>query len=196
MQSLDTKSKIIESVSQCVEAVQTLQSQEALAFIESAALALSSCLENGNKILVAGNGGSYCDAMHFVEELTGFFRKRRKPLAAICLGDPGHLSCVSNDVGFEHVFSRLVEAYGKQGDCLILLSTSGNSPNIVRAQEAGKLLGLTTIGFLGKDGGELKGACDLEWIVKGFSTSDRIQEAHMAACHVLIQMIELILGLC
>ena len=141
-------------------------------------------------MLIAGNGGSLCDASHFAEELTGIFRKKRRALPAIALSDPGHLTCVGNDLGFEHVFARSIEAYGKKEDLFIGLTTSGNSPNMILAFERAKELGLTTLAFLGKGGGELKGYADLELIIEGFETSDRIQEAHMTAIHIMIELIE------
>ena len=95
-------------------------------------------LPSGDKLLLAGNGGSLCDAMHFAEELTGYFRKKRPALPAIALSDPGHLTCVGNDVGFDNVFSRGIEALGKKGDLFIALTTSGNSENIRRAVEVAK----------------------------------------------------------
>lgn len=162
--------------------------------LEQAADLLAESLAEGGKILACGNGGSACDAMHFCEELTGRYRQDRSPLAAISLTDPGHLTCVANDYGFEEVFVRGVRALGRQGDVLVALSTSGNSPNIVRATEAATELGLRTIGLLGKDGGSLAGACDLEWIVPGVPahapTADRIQEIHMLILHTLVEGIE------
>src|SRR5690606_37102902 len=124
------------------------------------------------------NGGSACDAMHFAEELTGRFRKDRAPLAAIACTDFGHITCTANDYGFEHVYSRWVEALGRGDDVLIVLSTSGNSANIVKAAAAGRAKKMTKVALLGKDGGALAGACDRELIVPG-ETSDRIQELHM-----------------
>lgn len=129
-----------------------------------------------------------CDA--FAEELTGVFRHKRKALPAIALSCPGHMSCTANDIGYEGVFSRAIEAYGKPGDIFIALTTSGNSPNLVHAIPVAKAHGLKTIAFLGKTGGKLKGVCDLEWKVDGFTYSDRIQEAHMTAIHIIIEMVE------
>ncbi|MCB1084630.1 MAG: SIS domain-containing protein [Chlamydiia bacterium] len=148
------------------------------------------CYKSGGKLIIAGNGGSLCDAMHFAEELTGYFRKERPALPAIALADPGHLTCVGNDAGFEKVFSRGVEAHGREGDLFIALTTSGNSENLIRATQFAKKKGLKTIAFLGKTGGALKGMSDLEWVVSGFETSDRIQEAHMAAIHIIIEQVE------
>ena len=146
-------------------------------------------LTAGSKILACGNGGSACDAMHFCEELTGRFRADRPALAAIACVDPGHITCTANDFGFEHVFSRWVEALGQKGDVLVVLSTSGNSANVVKAVEAGRDRGLVTVGLLGRDGGELAGKCEYEWVIPG-ETADRIQEVHMLILHVLIERIE------
>lgn len=183
--------KILNSVRQAIQAIEFLEQPDSIQFIKDAALLIADTFRSGGKILIAGNGGSLCDANHFAEELTGFFRKFRKALPAIALSESGHLTCVSNDLGFEWVFARGVEAFGKEGDIFIGLTTSGNSPNIVKAIETAKNNKLKTIALLGKSGGKLKGQADLELIVPGFETSDRIQEAHMAAIHIMIEMIEL-----
>ena len=128
--------------------------------------------------------------MHFAEELTGQFRKHRPALPAIALADPGHITCVGNDMGYESVFSRGVEALGKPGDLFIALTTSGNSQNLINAAETAREKGLFTVAFLGKTGGRMKGLSDLEWIVPEFPYSDRIQEAHMAAIHIIIESVE------
>ena len=148
--------------------------------------------EKGNKILICGNGGSLCDAMHFAEEFTGRFRKERKPLPVISLSDSSHITCCSNDYGFEYIFSRGVQAYGKENDILILISTSGNSTNILKAYEVAKDKKIKTISFLGKDGGLLKDKCDYQFIIPAHY-SDRIQELHMLIFHILIEATERIL---
>jgi len=150
---------------------------------------ISDIFNNGGKILICGNGGSHADALHFAEEFTGRFCKDRKALPALALGEATHVTCTSNDYGFNAIFSRGVEAFGQKGDLLIGLSTSGNSENIIAAIEAAKNQGLTTAAFLGKTGGKLKGECDFEWVVPG-ETSDRIQEVHMTALHILIEAVE------
>ncbi len=182
--------KIVKAVEEAVRAASFLQNQTSLQFLEKASEMISSCYQSGGKLLIAGNGGSLCDAMHFAEEMTGQFRSKRAALAAIALADAGHLSCVANDMGFDSVFSRSIEALGKPDDLLIALSTSGNSMNLVKAMETAKLQQLKTIAFLGKTGGKMKGMADLEWIVSGFPFSDRIQEAHMAAIHIIIESVE------
>jgi len=181
---------ILESVEEGIRAIQCLRDPKAIAFIKQAAHMIANCFENKGKLLIAGNGGSLCDAMHFAEELTGVFREERRALPAIALSCPGHLTCTANDLGFEGVFSRGVQAYGHAGDIFVALTTSGNSQNLVEAVKEAHSKGLKVLAFLGKTGGKLKGIADLEWIVDGFKYSDRIQEAHMAAIHIIIEMVE------
>lgn len=184
------KSLIKKSADDAHKIVLQLQEPKNLAFMENSAIMIADAFRKGNKILIAGNGGSLCDAMHFAEELTGIFRNKRPALPAIALSDPGHLTCVGNDLGFESVFSRGVEAYGKEDDIFIGLTTSGNSVNINRAIEKAGSMKMKTIAFLGKGGGKLKGVADLEMMITDAVTSDRIQEAHMAAIHIVIEMVE------
>jgi D-sedoheptulose 7-phosphate isomerase len=141
------------------------------------------------RMFSCGNGGSMCDAMHFAEELTGRFRKERKPLAAMAINDPSHLTCVSNDYGYDFVFSRYVEAWGNKGDVLLAISTSGNSPNVLLAVEAAKKKGMKVVGLLGKGGGKLKDMVDVAIVVDS-SISDRIQEVHIKCIHIFIEGIE------
>lgn len=164
-----------------------------LARLDAVAGVLAGALKVGGKILLCGNGGSLCDAAHFAEELTGRFRADRRPLAAIACADPGHLTCTANDYGYEHVFSRWVEALGRPGDVLIVLSTSGNSANVAAAVGAARSGGLRTVALLGKQGGELRGRCDHEIIVPG-ATSDRVQELHMLILHAWVEAIEQVLA--
>ena len=139
----------------------------------------------------AGNGGSMCDAMHFAEELTGRFRKDRKPLpAALAISDPSHISCVANDFGYDQIFSRAIEAYGRSGDVLLAISTSGNSKNIINAVEMAKSKNMKTIGLLGKEGGALKDLVDIPLIVPQTKSTDRIQEIHIKLIHLFIEGIE------
>lgn len=186
-------SDLNDSIDDAIRAIKKLKEKEALEFIQNLVHLIVHCYQHNGKLLICGNGGSLCDAMHFAEELTGQFREKRKALGAIALSDPGHMSCVANDMGYEKVFSRGVEALGKEEDLLIVLTTSGNSVNLIEAVNEAKKRNIKTIAFLGKEGGKLKGICDLEWIVKGFKTSDRIQEVHMAAIHIIIEMVEKVL---
>lgn len=145
--------------------------------------------QSGGKLFTCGNGGSHCDAMHFAEEFTGRYRKDRKPLGALALGDSSHVTCVSNDYGFEHIFSRQVEGLARKGDMLVGLSTSGNSANVIKAFESAKSMGVRTVALLGRDGGKLAGMADLAIVVKA-TTSDRIQEMHIKIIHTVIETVE------
>jgi len=161
-------------------------------WIDHIAALLAERFAAGRKVLICGNGGSACDAMHFAEELTGRFKEDRPALPAIACSDPGHITCTANDYGFEHIFSRWVEALGKTGDVLIVLSTSGNSPNVLRAVEAAQRKDMQTVGLLGRGGGKLQDACEHEIVVPG-ETSDRIQELHMLVLHALVEAVERIM---
>jgi D-sedoheptulose 7-phosphate isomerase len=141
------------------------------------------------RILACGNGGSMCDSMHFVEELTGRYRKDRDPIAAMSMGDPSHITCVANDYGYEYIFSRHVDAWGRQGDTLLAISTSGNSQNVILATEAAKKKGMKVVGLLGKSGGKLKDMVDVP-IVVDCPITDRIQEIHIKLIHIFIEGIE------
>ena len=164
-----------------------------LAAVDAAGDRIAATFRAGGKVLVCGNGGSLCDAAHFAEELPGRFRADRPALPAIAISDAAHITCTANDYGFDRIFARGVEALGRKGDGLILLSTSGNSPNILAAAEAAKARDIWTLALLGKGGGSLKGRCDHEFILPG-STSDRIQELHMLVLHVLVERVEAGLG--
>ena len=153
---------------------------------------LAKAYKNGKKSLIAGNGGSNCDAMHFAAEFTGRFRKDRIALPSISISDSSHITCVGNDYGFNFIFAKGIEAFGQEGDFFFGISTSGNSQNVIEAIKLAKEKGLKTVGLLGKDGGKLKGVCDYEFIVQG-ETTDRIQEVHMIILHIIIEGVERIL---
>lgn len=160
-----------------------------LTTMEKAISQMVTTFKNGGKVLSCGNGGSMCDSMHFAEELTGRFRKDRGALPALAISDPSHLTCVANDFGFEDVFSRSVEAFGKEGDVLLAISTSGNSPNIIKATKAAQEAGMKVIGLLGKGGGKLKDLVDFPLVIEN-TVSDRIQEMHIKIIHMFIEGIE------
>ena len=167
-----------------------LNDDKNLADIEAAAKLLADSFKHGGKVLSCGNGGSHCDAMHFAEELTGRYRDDRPGFPGIAISDPSHLSCVSNDFGYEYVFSRYLEAVGAKGDVLFGLSTSGNSANILKAIEAAQAKGMKTIALTGKDGGKMAGLADVEIRVPHFGYADRIQEIHIKIIHILIMLVE------
>ena len=144
---------------------------------------------NEKNVFSCGNGGSHCDAMHFAEEWTGRYKKDRRALGALALGESSHLTCVANDFGFEHIFSRQLDGLGKKGDLLIGISTSGNSMNVINAIEVAKRKGIRTVGLLGKDGGKMKSVVDLPIIVPA-QTAERIQELHIKCIHTVIESAE------
>lgn len=158
--------------------------------INAAGELMVNSIKGGRKIFSCGNGGSMSDAMHFAEELTGRFRDDRPGLPAIAISDPTHITCVGNDYGFDYIFSRYVEALGQEGDVLLAISTSGNSPNVLNAAKAAKAKGMLVVALTGKSGGALAEVCDVEIRAPHAGYSDRIQEIHIKVIHVLIQFIE------
>ncbi|MBG8553357.1 D-sedoheptulose 7-phosphate isomerase [Hymenobacter guriensis] len=167
-----------------------VQNPANLAAIEQAARLMADSLRQGGKILTCGNGGSLCDAQHFAEELTGRYRQNRRALAAIALTEASHMSCVANDFGYDHVFSRYVEALGRPGDVLLAISTSGNSPNILLAAQAARAAGMQVVSLTGKGGGQLASLSDVEIRPPHTGYADRIQEIHIKAIHIMIMLIE------
>ncbi|MGP1871597.1 MAG: D-sedoheptulose 7-phosphate isomerase [Arsenophonus sp.] len=180
--------------SELEEAIITLKNfinnKENIEAIEKAAIMLSNTFKAGGKVLSCGNGGSHCDAMHFAEELTGRYREDRIGYSAISISDVTYFSCVSNDFGYDYVFSRYIEALGREGDILLAISTSGNSRNIIKAIEAARIKGMKVIILTGKEGGKITGTADIEIRVAHFNYADRIQEIHIKVIHILIQVIE------
>jgi D-sedoheptulose 7-phosphate isomerase len=152
-------------------------------------------LRSGGKLLICGNGGSAADSQHIAAEFTGRFMDDRRPLAALALStDSSALTCIANDYSFAEVFSRQVRALGREGDCLLGISTSGNSANVLRAVEAARAIGMRTLGLAGRDGGQLVAICDCTIIVPSDITA-RIQEAHSLIGHTLCGHVEQGLGL-
>lgn len=163
--------------------------------IETAGNIIAESIINGNKIISCGNGGSMSDAMHFAEEMTGNFRKKRRALPAMAISDPAYITCTANDYGFNHVFSRWVEAFGNNGDVLFAISTSGNSENIIKAVEAALEKNMKVIALTGKSGGKLAELSTVEIRAPFYEFSDRTQEIHIKIIHSLIQYVELKLNL-
>lgn len=184
-------SQITSELNQAAEVLNKfINNEQNIKSIQEAALLLAESFQLGGKVLSCGNGGSHCDAMHFAEELTGRYRENRPGYPAIAISDPSHLSCVSNDFGFDYVFSRYVEAVGQKGDVLFGLSTSGNSQNIINAIHAAKAKGMKVIALTGKDGGKMAGLADIEIRVPHFGYADRIQEVHIKVIHILMMLVE------
>lgn len=177
-----------------VEAVQYLQrfasEQSKHNSVALAAQLMISSLQQGGSIYSCGNGGSMSDAMHFAEELTGRYRDDRAPLSATAISDPGHISCVANDFGYEHVFSRYLQARGRRGDCLLAISTSGRSNNVIRAAEQARLQGMTVVSLTGAPGSPLASLADVDISTGASDYADRIQEVHIKVIHILIELIE------
>jgi len=158
--------------------------------IATVAERLARCLRDGRKILLCGNGGSAADCQHLAAEFTGRFASDRAPLAALALTtDTSALTCIANDYAFDEVFARPLRALGQPGDCLVGISTSGNSANVLRAMEAARERGISTIGLLGRDGGRIAACCDLAVVVPGEDTA-RIQEAHIFIGHAWCGLVE------
>lgn len=162
--------------------------QDMVDTIAQAGAAMGAALKAGHRVYSCGNGGSMADAMHFAEELTGRYRQDRPPLAATAISDPTHLSCVANDYGYDQVFARYVQAHGRPGDWLLAISTSGKSPNVLRAIDAANCQDMVVIGLSGS-------GIDSEWVdydiqTPAGTTSDRVQELHIKVIHILVEIVE------
>ncbi len=166
-----------------------------LELIDNAVSLMVKALGRGNKILTCGNGGSMCDAMHFAEELSGKYRNDRKPMPAVSISDPSLITCIGNDYGFDHIFSRAVEAWGREEDIILIFTSSGNSPNLIHAAEMARRKGMKVIGLTGKSGGELAALCDVEIRAPESQYADRAQEIHGIIVHIFLCSIESALGL-
>ena len=152
-------------------------------------------LRKGGKVMACGNGGSYCDAMHFAEELSGRYRKNRAALAAVAISDGAHITCVANDFGYNQIYARYVESVGNENDLLMVFSSSGNSENLIQASLQAKEKGIGIIALTGKDGGKIKSLADIEIRVPYMGWADRIQEILIKIVHILLHYIETRMGL-
>lgn len=162
--------------------------------IEQAATLMAESLTNEHMIISCGNGGSLCDAAHFAEELSGRYRRNRKPYPAIAINDPAYLTCVGNDFSFEEVFSRFIEGMGRKNDVLLAISTSGNSENVVKAAQKAKEKGMKVVSLTKEGENRLREISDITIASPETPFSDRIQEIHIKVIHVLIELIEAKLG--
>lgn len=188
------KDLIYKSLDESQNILSAFIKSDAAAFIEDAASMITKALQAGGKIISCGNGGSLCDAAHFAEELTGRYRRNRKPYPAIAINDPAYITCVGNDYSFDEIYSRYVEAVGKAGDVLLAISTSGNSANVIRAAEAAKTLDMHVISLTKMGPNKLSELSDIVLASPVSDYSDRIQEIHIKIIHILIQAIEAKLG--
>jgi D-sedoheptulose 7-phosphate isomerase len=158
--------------------------------IEAGCDVVVKALKNGNKILLAGNGGSAADAQHIAAELSGRFVKERAALPGIALTtDTSALTAIANDYGYQHVFARQLAAFARPGDVFIGISTSGNSEGILNAFKTASAYGCKTIGLSGRDGGKMNGLCDLNIIVPSQTTA-RIQEMHILIGHIICEAVD------
>ena len=191
---MDFQSIISSELSEARQVLDNFLGDEAqLQAMASAAELIAGSIKEGGKVITCGNGGSHCDAMHFAEELTGRFRDDRRSLPAIAISDPSHISCTANDYGFDYIFSRFVEGLGREGDVLLGISTSGNSPNVLEAVKAAHARGMKVVALTGKDGGKLGPVADVEIRVPHQGYADRIQEVHIKVIHIVILLIEKLL---
>ncbi len=187
--STDTLTLLTRSLKDHLEATQRLLDTN-LELIMQAGELIRQTLHSGNKILICGNGGSAADAQHIAAELVGRYEKERRAWPAIALTtDTSALTALSNDYGFEEVFARQVQALARENDLLIALSTSGRSPNVIRAAEKARELGCKTIALTGADGGPLSSVCDLVLSVPAGRTS-RVQELHITIGHLWCEMVD------
>lgn len=167
-----------------------LADEAMLARVVEAGHRIAECQRAGGTVYSCGNGGSLCDAMHFAEEMTGRYRGNRPPYRAMAIADASHLACVSNDFGYEHVFSRWIEAYGKKNDVLIGISTSGTSKNVLAALRVAKERGVSVIALTGKADSPIAKEADIAIVTPAGHYADRVQELHIKVIHILIELIE------
>ena len=188
---MNQRNRLDEHFSEAAQLLDTVRNDAAfMDAVEAAGIAMCQAIAQGGKIISCGNGGSMSDAMHFAEELSGRYRDDRPGLPAISCSDPSHITCVGNDYGFDQVFARFVQALGQSGDCLLAISTSGNSANVLEAAKAAKAKGMTVIGLTGRGGGALKALCDAAVDVPWDGYADRVQEVHIKVIHAWIDLIE------
>lgn len=167
-----------------------IENEATLESIAQAAHAIAESQRQGGAVYSCGNGGSLCDAMHFAEEMTGRYRQNRKPYRAAAISDVSHMACVGNDYGYEHVFSRWIEAMGTEKDVLVAITTSGTSKNIVAAAQAAKAKGMTVVALTGKAGSPITDEADIAVVTPAGRWADRVQELHIKVIHILIELIE------
>lgn len=188
---MNQRNRLDEHFSEAAQLLDVVRNDTAfMDAVEAAGTAMCQAIAQGGKIISCGNGGSMSDATHFAEELSGRYRDDRPGLPAISCSDPSHITCVGNDYGFDQVFARFVQALGQSGDCLLAISTSGNSTNVLEASKAAKLKGMTVIGLTGRGGGALKALCDAAVDVPWNGYADRVQEVHIKVIHAWIDLIE------
>ncbi len=183
------KESVLSSFADSANIKQQFAREHADRIVQVARL-MAEAFRNGRKLLLFGNGGSATDAAHIAAEFVGRYRRERVPLPAIALAtDIAAITCIANDYGYEELFARQVRAHGHKGDVAVAISTSGNSPNVLKGVEAARDCGLTTIAWTGANGGKLAGLVDYPFVVPSTVTS-RIQESHITLGHILCELVE------
>jgi D-sedoheptulose 7-phosphate isomerase len=183
------KERVIKAFEDSVDVKRRFVQQHVDRIVQVASV-IAAAFREGHKVLLFGNGGSSTDASHIAAEFVGRYHRERRPLPAIALGtDMAAITCIANDYDYAEIFSRQVKAHGQKGDVVIAISTSGNSPNVLKGLEAARELGLTTIGWTGGKGGKVEGLVDYPFVVPSTVTA-RIQESHITLGHVLCELIE------
>ena len=183
------KERVIQAFEDSVDVKRRFVQQHVDRIVQVASV-IAAAFREGHKVLLFGNGGSSTDASHIAAEFVGRYHRERRPLPAIALAtDMAAITCIANDYDYAEIFSRQVKAHGQKGDVVIAISTSGNSPNVLKGLEAARELGLTTIGWTGGRGGKVEGLVDYPFVVPSTVTA-RIQESHITLGHVLCELIE------
>ena len=184
--------RVVErALAESADALEALRNDDAtLGTIARAAALVVDAFNRGKRVFSCGNGGSMCDAMHFAEELSGRFRGDRKGLPATAISDPGHISCVANDFGYEQVFARYLESHAGAGDVLVAISTSGTSRNVLAAAKAARTIGMHVVALTGRRDSPLVAGADCAIVTPGGRYADRVQELHIKVIHILIELIE------
>ncbi|MES2785741.1 MAG: SIS domain-containing protein [Pseudomonadota bacterium] len=186
-----TRRRIDAALLEASLALDALRTDEnALGSLEAASELMIDAFSRGGRVYACGNGGSMSDAMHFAEELTGRFRQDRAGLPAQAISDVGHLTCVANDFGYSQVFSRFVQSHGRAGDCLLAISTSGASENVLNAARAAREMGMSVVGLTGRTESQLDALCDVCVATPAGRFADRAQELHIKVIHIMIELIE------
>lgn len=188
---MKTETVILDALIESRDAVNKLikNEQTICAIAQSGSLIIEAFKKN-NRIFSCGNGGSMCDSIHFAEELSGRYRDERKGLPAIAIADPGHITCVGNDYGYEYIFSRYLQAHARGGDILVAISTSGNSPNVVKAAEYALSKNIGVIALTGNLKSKLSALASIEICTPVGRYADRVQEVHIKVIHILIELVE------
>ena len=188
MNSVTHVKAALEDASRALTAL--IADEAMLGKIAEAAHAIAASQRKGGAVYSCGNGGSLCDAMHFAEEMTGRYRQDRRPYRAAAISDVSHMACVGNDYGYEHVFSRWIDAMGTDKDVLLAITTSGTSKNIVAAARKAREKGVTVVALTGRQGSPITELADIAIVTPAGQWADRVQELHIKVIHILIELVE------